>query len=185
MRFEQVGGRPSHDARDALSRRGPGRRVREKFMSLTDRTSGAASDLTIPVRPACRGSACHRLDIGPGWGGRSRMPPSPIRRGRKAALRLLCTVPGRTIAAPRRHTPIPEAQIDEDLAQLAKVTSCVRTYSVELGLDKVAPLAKKHGLKVFQGIWLSQTRKRTGRRLRRGSPSRTNIPTPFRAHRRQ
>lgn len=46
------------------------------------------------------------------------------------------------------------AQIEEDLAQLAKITNCVRTYSVDNGVDQVAGLAKKAGLKVMQGIWL-------------------------------
>ncbi len=49
---------------------------------------------------------------------------------------------------------ISEAQIDEDFAQLAKITSCVRTYSIEMGLDKVPQIARKHGLDVLQGIWL-------------------------------
>ena len=45
-------------------------------------------------------------------------------------------------------------QIDEDLTQLSRVTDCVRTYSVELGQDQVAAIAKRHGLKVIQGIWI-------------------------------
>src|SRR3954453_12829498 len=49
-------------------------------------------------------------------------------------------------------------QIAQDLAQLAKVTDCVRTYSVENGLDQVPALAAKAGLKVIQGIWLGSSR---------------------------
>ena len=45
-------------------------------------------------------------------------------------------------------------QIDEDLTQLAHITDCVRTYSVELGQDQVASIARRHGLKVIQGMWL-------------------------------
>src|SRR3978361_2216268 len=48
--------------------------------------------------------------------------------------------------------------IAQDLAQLAKVTDCVRTYSVENGLDQVPALAAKAGLKVIQGIWLGSSR---------------------------
>ncbi len=55
---------------------------------------------------------------------------------------------------------ISEAQIDEDLAQLAKITSCVRTYSIEMGLDKVPQIARKHGLEVLQGIWLGALKDR-------------------------
>jgi glucan 1,3-beta-glucosidase len=49
---------------------------------------------------------------------------------------------------------VPAAQIAEDLAQLAKITGCVRTYSVDNGVDQVPALAQKAGLKVIQGIWL-------------------------------
>ncbi len=97
------------------------------------------------------------------WMGRPvPMPPSPLAVGEK--LPCVSYAPFREGQSPLNGgTFIPEAQIDEDLAQLAKVAACVRTYSVELGLDKVAPLARKHGLKVFQGIWLSsnQAKNRT------------------------
>ena len=49
-------------------------------------------------------------------------------------------------------------QIAQDLAQLAKISDCVRTYSIENGLDQVPALAAKVGLKVIQGIWLSSNR---------------------------
>ena len=55
-------------------------------------------------------------------------------------------------------THIPPEQIAQDLAQLAKITDCVRTYSIDNGLDQVAAQAAKVGLKVIQGIWLSSNR---------------------------
>src|SRR5882762_5960993 len=55
-------------------------------------------------------------------------------------------------------THIAPEQIAQDLAQLAKITDCVRTYSIENGLDQVPALAAKVGLKVIQGIWLSSNR---------------------------
>jgi exo-beta-1,3-glucanase (GH17 family) len=55
-------------------------------------------------------------------------------------------------------THIAPEQIAQDLAQLAKISDCVRTYSVENGLDQVPALAAKAGLKVIQGIWLGSTR---------------------------
>ncbi|MBR0801724.1 beta-(1-6) glucans synthase [Bradyrhizobium jicamae] len=55
-------------------------------------------------------------------------------------------------------TQIPVEQIEEDLASLAKVTDCVRTYSIENGLDQVPGVAAKVGLKVMQGIWLGSNR---------------------------
>ena len=55
-------------------------------------------------------------------------------------------------------THIAPEQIAQDLAQLAKITDCVRTYSIENGLDQVPALAAKVGLKVMQGIWLGSNR---------------------------
>ncbi|MGA8004181.1 MAG: beta-(1-6) glucans synthase [Pseudolabrys sp.] len=52
---------------------------------------------------------------------------------------------------------IPAAQIEDDLKRLAQVTDCVRTYSVDFGLDQIAGIAAKHGLKVMQGLWLSSS----------------------------
>jgi exo-beta-1,3-glucanase (GH17 family) len=55
-------------------------------------------------------------------------------------------------------TYVPAAQIEQDLAQLAKISDCVRTYSIENGLDQVPAIAGKVGLKVMQGIWLGSDR---------------------------
>jgi exo-beta-1,3-glucanase (GH17 family) len=55
-------------------------------------------------------------------------------------------------------TRIAPEQIAQDLAQLAKISDCVRTYSIENGLDQVPALAAKVGLKVIQGIWLGSNR---------------------------
>src|SRR5580765_7324818 len=55
-------------------------------------------------------------------------------------------------------THIASEQIAQDLAQLAKISDCVRTYSIENGLDHVPALAAKVGLKVIQGIWLGSNR---------------------------
>jgi exo-beta-1,3-glucanase (GH17 family) len=51
---------------------------------------------------------------------------------------------------------VSEAQIAEDLAELAKISQCVRTYSVDNGLDKVPALAAKAGLKVLLGVWIGR-----------------------------
>lgn len=55
-------------------------------------------------------------------------------------------------------TQIPLEQIEQDLTELAKVSDCVRTYSIENGLDLVPGVAAKVGLKVMQGIWLGSNR---------------------------
>jgi exo-beta-1,3-glucanase (GH17 family) len=49
-------------------------------------------------------------------------------------------------------------RIQEDLVEIAKISNCVRTYSVDNGLDKVPELASKVGLKVLLGIWIGNGR---------------------------
>ena len=51
-------------------------------------------------------------------------------------------------------------QIAEDLVQLAKISQCVRTYSVDNGLDRVPELASKVGLKVLLGVWIGRDRRK-------------------------
>jgi glucan 1,3-beta-glucosidase len=58
-------------------------------------------------------------------------------------------------------SPIDPEQIEQDLSQLAKVTNCIRTYSVDHGLDRVAEIAERHGIKVLQGLWVSGVAERT------------------------
>jgi exo-beta-1,3-glucanase (GH17 family) len=59
------------------------------------------------------------------------------------------------------HNPlliVSPAQIAEDLVELAKISKCIRTYSIDNGLDKVPELASKAGLKVLLGVWLGRDR---------------------------
>ncbi len=75
--------------------------------------------------------------------------------------KLLCVsyAPFRNTQTPLvQTTHIAPEQIAHDLAQLAKISDCVRTYSIENGLDQVPALAGKAGLKVIQGIWLGSNR---------------------------
>src|SRR5580704_13206838 len=77
------------------------------------------------------------------------------------AAKLMCVsyAPFRDAQSPLLETTqIPPQQIAQDLAQLAKISDCVRTYSVDNGLDRVPELAAKAGLKVIQGLWLGGTR---------------------------
>jgi exo-beta-1,3-glucanase (GH17 family) len=88
-------------------------------------------------------------------------PISPARAPIDPAAKLMCVsyAPFRDAQTPLLETTlIPPEQIAEDLAQLAKISDCVRTYSVDNGLDRVPELAAKVGLKVIQGIWLGSTR---------------------------
>jgi glucan 1,3-beta-glucosidase len=81
------------------------------------------------------------------------MPPSPLE-----AEKLYCIsyAPFRGAQNPfGPDVPIPAWQIEQDLAQLKAITDCVRTYSTDHGLDQIAPIAQRHGMKVLQGLWLS------------------------------
>src|SRR5215475_11436407 len=51
-------------------------------------------------------------------------------------------------------------QIEEDLAKLAHLTGCVRTYATDNGLDQVPAIAQRLGLKVLQGLWLGRDRQK-------------------------
>jgi glucan 1,3-beta-glucosidase len=82
------------------------------------------------------------------------MPPSPLSPGEK--LYCVSYAPFRGQQTPLdSSTRIDPAQIDQDLAQLSRLANCVRSYSIEHGLDRIAEIAKRHGLKVIQGLWLS------------------------------
>ncbi|MFG1419167.1 glycosyl hydrolase family 17 protein [Xanthobacter sp. V0B-10] len=89
-----------------------------------------------------------------GWLGQPvAMPPSPLAPGEK--LPCVSYAPFRDGQSPfEKGLSIPEAQIEEDFAHLAKITGCVRTYSIEMGLDKAPAIARKHGLTMLLGIWL-------------------------------
>ncbi len=58
-------------------------------------------------------------------------------------------------------TRVDASQIDEDLALLAKYTNCIRTYSVDDGRDDVLKSARRYGLKVLHGIWVSHDADKT------------------------
>jgi exo-beta-1,3-glucanase (GH17 family) len=83
------------------------------------------------------------------------MPASPLATGE----RLYCVsyAPFRGLETPLDPTTIVDPrQIEDDLTRLAKLTDCVRTYSTDLGLDRVVDIAGRHGLKVIQGLWISR-----------------------------
>jgi glucan 1,3-beta-glucosidase len=51
-------------------------------------------------------------------------------------------------------------RIEADLTKLARLTSCVRTYATDNGLDQVPQIAQRLGIKVLQGLWLDRDRKK-------------------------
>jgi exo-beta-1,3-glucanase (GH17 family) len=88
-------------------------------------------------------------------------PVTPVHAaiGPEAKLDCVSYAPFRNGQTPWNSTiVISQAQIAEDLAELARVSRCIRTYSIENGLDKVPELASKVGLQVILGIWLGRDR---------------------------
>ena len=108
------------------------------------------------------------------------MPPSPLDPGEK--LYCVSYAPFRGGQSPLDlSTKISPAQIDADLTQLAKVTDCVRTYSVDFGLDQVPEIAQRHGLKVLLGIWVSSHTDRTQYQISTGVALANRFPDTIRA----
>src|SRR5438552_3412633 len=104
----------------------------------------------------------------------------PITRGEK--LCFIAYAPFRGAQTPLDlSTNIEPGQIVEDLAQLAKVTDCVRTYSVDFGLDQVPEIAQRHGLKVMLGLWVSSHTDRTQYQISTGVALANRFPDVVRA----
>src|SRR5215831_11131375 len=93
-----------------------------------------------------------------------QMPPSPLTPGEK--LYCVSYSPFRGTQSPLGpELPVDPRQIDEDLAQLRHITDCVRTYSVDYGLEQIAVIAQRHGIKVLQGLWLSNLPERSRKQV--------------------
>lgn len=74
----------------------------------------------------------------------------------------------------------PEA-IESDLLHLKTMTSCVRTYSVGQGLDRVPEIAARHGMKVLLGIWLGRDPAANAREIELGIRTAREHPESIRA----
>ncbi len=108
------------------------------------------------------------------------MPPSPLAKGER--LQCVSYAPFRGQQTPLDFTTqIPAAQIEEDLKQLARLTDCIRIYSVDVGLDQVPEIAKRHGLKVLLGIWVSNRRDRTEWQIKTGVALAKKFPDVIRS----
>ena len=90
-----------------------------------------------------------------GWlGAAVEMPASPLGPGEK--IPCVSYTPFRGDQDPfGPDVPIDPRQIEEDLVRLKPLTDCIRTYSVDHGLDQVPEIAGRHGMKVMLGLWLS------------------------------
>src|ERR1043166_2907003 len=106
-------------------------------MTSSPRPMGIAVALFLPIAAA--------IVVTWWWlGAPVPLPASPLGPGEK--LYCVSYSPFRGVQTPFDRTlRIGAAQIEDDLARLAPVTDCVRTYSTELGLDQVAGIAERHG----------------------------------------
>jgi exo-beta-1,3-glucanase (GH17 family) len=111
--------------------------------------------------------AATAIAIGFAWwwlGAPIRLPPSPLAAGGKLAC--VSYAPFRGDQDPLVETTHVDAgQIDEDLTLLSRYTDCIRTYSIENGLDQIPAIAERHGLKVMQGLWLSNKAEKNRRQV--------------------
>jgi glucan 1,3-beta-glucosidase len=90
-----------------------------------------------------------------GWLGTAvEMPAAPLAPGEK--IQCVSYAPFRGDQDPfGPDVPIDPRQIEEDLVRLKPLTDCIRTYSVDHGLDQIPEIAARHGMKVMLGLWLS------------------------------
>jgi exo-beta-1,3-glucanase (GH17 family) len=107
------------------------------------------------------------LAVGAVWlwlGAPVKLPPSPLIAGEK--LSCVSYAPFRGSQDPLvEGTRVTAEQIEEDLALLAKYTGCIRTYSIDDGRDDVLKSARRHGLKVLHGVWVSGDPEKTHRQI--------------------
>ncbi|MCW3475998.1 glycoside hydrolase family 17 protein [Limobrevibacterium gyesilva] len=68
------------------------------------------------------------------------------------------------------------AQVDADMALLAGHVRAIRSYAAIEGAYDVAALAQKHGLKLWQGIWLGSDRAQNRREIARAIASANRYP---------
>ncbi len=120
--------------------------------------------------PLGRPAACFAFAIaaiGAFWwwmGAPVPMPPSPLAKGEK--LYCISYAPFRGAQSPLDlSTRVERWQIEDDLANLARESECVRTYSISNGIDQVPEIARRFGLKMMLGLWLGREAARNNREI--------------------
>ncbi|AWK87757.1 glycosyl hydrolase family 17 protein [Azospirillum thermophilum] len=81
--------------------------------------------------------------------------PVPLEPPPGGKLKSVSFAPFRDGQSPLTQTFPTTAQIEEDLAALAPQVAGIRTYTSLEGLEAVPELARRHGLQVTMGAWLS------------------------------
>ncbi len=109
-----------------------------------------------PIGPAVASFVFTALAIGAVWwwlGAPIQITSSPATVGRPYCLSYAPFRDGQDPLV--EGTRVEAWQIEEDLALLSKYTGCIRTYSVDDGRADVLESARRHGLKVLHGVWVS------------------------------
>ncbi len=124
-------------------------------MQLMHGDTAEIVDWSIWSKAALFIAASVAIIAGCAWRGQSeKIPAAPFLAGE----RVFCIsyAPFRGHESPfGPDVPVDPQQIDDDLAALSQITDCVRTYSIDHGLDQIPAIAKRHKMKVLQGLWLS------------------------------
>ena len=122
-----------------------------------------ANSLTVAI--ACYAATALAIFFAWWWlGAPLRLPPSPLAVGGR--LSCVSYAPFRGDQDPLVETTHVDAlQIDADLTLLSRYTDCIRTYSIENGLDQIPAIAQRHGIKVVQGVWLSNKREKNSHQV--------------------
>ncbi len=145
-----------------------------RILASGDRKANARDVSSTPhstpysgTRAALASFALTVLAIGAAWwwlGRPVKLPPSPIAAGNK--LYCVSYAPFRGAQNPLvEGTHGVPAQIDADLALISRYSKCVRTYSTEDGLGHVLASARRHGMKVLHGLWLSNKTEKNRRQI--------------------
>jgi len=98
------------------------------------------------------------------WLGRPvEMPRSPFAPGEKLDCVSYAPVPPHAASA----VVVSPQRIEADLARLAPLAACVRTYMTGGGLDRLPDIASRHGLSVLQGIAIGRDAARNSDEIER------------------
>ncbi len=89
------------------------------------------------------------------WPNRAQNPDPSARTEKFNSLSYEGYRMGQSPLTDRFPTP---AEVDQDLSLLAPITRAIRTYAAIEGSYDIAAIAQRHGLKLWQGIWLGGDR---------------------------
>ncbi len=100
-----------------------------------------------------------------GWRGVERPAPQPRVERVDCVSYAPFRHPGETPFDPSSR--VSRERIRADLLRLSAITDCVRTYSIDQGLDEVPSVARELGMGVLLGVWLGRDREKNALELER------------------